>query len=380
MHIDGLTGFGSRIMSLGRVGSGTRADGTSAGGGAFDAAILSDLGKRLCLDRAQSMRLEDAESAGTAGRILGMMDRSMGEVEKILEEMSALAKAAEEDGPSDEDRLRMQIQMEALRERLRSAAKGMAHGLAKLSGQETSSSLSLIEASPGLWSGDARTVLDRALERAGRGEDWDVVEGYRYLHEISEVRIGGTDRSIRVAEGERFELPDDIDPAETVLACIGTPAGGEWSVADGEAQGPTVRQKIRQSGTIDLMDATSARQGRKRVEAELDAVRAMRESVRELAASHGAAGMLAGTSPSAIASDGRHAFGTPLGVMETDTVGGLNSDPRLTRPSDRLGAMFASVERLFQRIAASLTEGLISEAASVTDARYTNADWSSARS
>ena len=373
-QVNGLTGFFSRISSLGHTGA------TAWGRPKFDAlATRSDAdtvsfsgnGKRLSLSQSEKLSAK-SEKTGTAGTVLALMDKSMSEVESILDEMTSLAKSAGKEGLSDLERINKQIEMEALRSRLYSASRSMSHHLAEMSGQRTSGELTLVDASPGLWGGDRRTLLERARDRIEKGEKWDVVEGYRYLHTIEEVRIGGTDRSIKVEKGKRFELPDDIDPKKAVLCCIGTPAGGEWFVSDNK-EALSVRQKIKASGTIDLMDAKSAQEGVKRLEAELEDMKSMREKLAAFARDYSAEDMVQTVGENAPGGGGS-LFNTVLGVMKTQTATGLNATPQLVRPTNRLGEMFAKIDHLFQRVAKNLAEKMISEAAEVTDAAYTNAD------
>ena len=373
-QVNGLTGFFSRIASWGHTGA------TAWGRPKFDAlATRSDVdtvsfsgnGKRLSLSQSEKLSAK-SEKTGTAGTVLALMDKSMSEVESILDEMTSLAKSAGKEGLSDLERINKQIEMEALRSRLYSASRSMSHHLAEMSGQRTSGELTLVDASPGIWGGDRRTLLERARDRIGKGEKWDVVEGYRYLHTIEEVRIGGTDRSIKVEKGKRFELPDDIDPQKAVLCCIGTPAGGEWFVSDSK-EALSVRQKIKASGTIDLMDAKSAQEGVERLEVELEDMKAMREKLAAFARDYSAEDMVQTVGENAPGGGGS-LFNTVLGVMKTQTATGLNATPQLIRPTNRLGEMFAKVDSLFQRVAKNLAEKMISEAAEVTDAAYTNAD------
>lgn len=376
MQVNGLTGFFSRIASLGYRGvaawEGPKFNALTDRSGS-DTVSLSDIGKRLSLHRSKEL-LTNTGKTGPANAVLALMDKSMSEVESILDAMTALAESAGEEGLSDLDRINRQIEMEALRSRLYSASKAMNHKLAKMSGQETSGELTLVEASPGIWGGDHRTLLERARDRIENGEKWDVVEGYRYLHTIEEVRIGGTGRSIKVEKGERFELPDDIDPENAVLCCIGTPAGGEWFVSDSK-DALSVREKIKASGTIDLMDAKSAREGAARLKVELKDMKSMREKLAAFSEGYSAEDMTQTFGLVETASGGEgFFFNTILGVMKAPTTTGLNATPQLVRPTNRLGEMFAKVDSLFQRLARNLAEKRISEAVQVTDAAYTNAD------
>ena len=373
-QVNGLRNFFSRIASLGHTGA------TAWGRPKFnaltarsdaDTVSFSGRGKRLSLNHSEKLSA-NSEKTGTASTVLALLDKSMGEVESILKEMNSLAKSAGKEGLSDLERINKQIEMEALRLRLYSASRSMSHHLAEMSGQRTSGELTLVDALPGIWGGDRRTLLERARDRIEKGEKWDVVEGYRYFHTIEEVRIGGTDRSIKVEKGKRFELPDDIDPQKAVLCCIGTPAGGEWFVSDSK-EALSVRQKIKASGTIDLMDAKSAQEGVERLEAELEDMKAMREKLAAFARDYSAEDMVQTVGENAPGGGGS-LFNTVLGVMKTQTATGLNATPQLVRPTNRLGEMFAKIDHLFQRVAKNLAEKMISEAAEVTDAAYTNAD------
>lgn len=374
MQVNGLAGFFSRIASLGRTGTAAWERPTFnalTDQNNVDTVSFSAIGKRLSFHHSETL-LAKGGTTGPANTVLALMDKSMSEMESILNKMVSLAEGAEKEGLSDLDRINRQIEMEELRSRLYSASKSMAHDLAKMSGQETSGELTLVDASPGLWGGDDRTLLERARDRIENGEKWDVVEGYRYLHTIEEVRIGGSDRSIKVEKGERFELPEDIDPENTVLCCIGTPAGGEWFVSDSK-EALTVRQKIKASGTIDLMDAKSAQEGASRLKAELEDMKSMREKLAAFANDYSAEDMAQTFGENVSGGEG-FLFNTILGVMKTQTTTGLNATPQLIRPASRLGEMFAKVDGLFQKVARNLAEKMISEAVQVTDAAYTNAD------
>ncbi|NLL37778.1 MAG: hypothetical protein GX256_09695 [Fretibacterium sp.] len=378
MQVNGAADFFSRIASLGRTGTTAWERlrfNTPTAQGNVDTVSLSDIGKRLSFHRSESL-LGNGGKTGPTNTILALMDKSMSDVESILNKMNSLAEDAGKEGLSDLDRINKQIEMEELRARLYSASKSMTHSLAKMSGQETSGELTLVEASPGIWGGDHRTLLERARDRIENGEEWDVVEGYRYLHTIEEVRIGGTDRSIKIEKGERFELPDDIDPENAVLCCIGTPAGGEWFVCDGDSDTEgalSVRQKIQASGTINLMDAKSAQEGLARLKVELRDMKSMREKLTAFIKGCSAEDMTQ-TFGGDVSGGKGFLFNTVLGVMKTQTVTGLNATPKLVRPTSCLGEMFARVDSFLQKVARNLAEHMIAEAVQVTDAGYTNAD------
>jgi hypothetical protein len=204
---------------------------------------------------------------------------------------------------------------------------------------------------------------------------------------------------------------------------------GEWYISEGELMSdgkpvPTVSEILKASkeeGVIILMDAKSAAEGVKRLEREIEDLKAMREAFTTFSknyvpdtagAFNGNANKLSEGEISALI--GRIAqeeeakrqerereqnprvydkgadvnaaanetgandkpkmlsFNTPIGLMEC--VGGDNVKPELTRPSNAAGEMFAKIDRLFDRISKNLTTGRIDESNVMTRMVVSNAD------
>jgi hypothetical protein len=130
---------------------------------------------------------------------------------------------------------------------------------------------------------DARSMLERARDRALRGEAWDVAESYVKSSELRKVLVGEFGENRRVIEigrGEWFDLPPDVDPENDPILMMSETVGGSWIVT-GDREIPTVRQRLEESGTIILTDVKSAEKGVERIAEELEDLREMR---RELAA------------------------------------------------------------------------------------------------
>jgi len=267
--------------------------------------------------------------------MLQLMDESMTKVESILNEMKELAKLAAEPNVTIADRLKMQMEMEDLRYTLARALNSMSERLAQTAGHNVPN---LSHGS--LWVSPLNGVpnfLERALQRALSGEQWDAGEVLERLVEARKIFVG--DEVIKVERGEwvDFELPPGKKPedvgvmAETV---------GHRVVTTDDKNAPTARQTLEASGTILLMDVKSAKNGIERIEKELDAIREMREIFNVFSRQNN----------STTSRDNRHTdtegLRTELGVMSSAKDGAL----RLTSPTNPKGEMFAKIERMFGRI------------------------------
>jgi hypothetical protein len=331
---------------------------------------ISDFGKRLGFQPAKTASV-DLKSKINGNKFLLLMDRSMSKVESTLDEMRNLALAAADSSLSIVDRLQMQIRMENLRDKLNGDTNEMSFNLAEMSGYRVRD---LGVSSP---SGNS-ALLERALDRAMKGEAWDVAERY----EEEKPTIG--------PENEGDSL---------------APVTGRWVVTDDEKI-PTVSQILNDSGTIVLMDEMSALRSVERIEREQKAVRGIRKEFEEFVEKlqPPPQGSEMGKDESAVLAkileeeqtraealramlktngekensrlealkpqldtkkiegdgDGEEEslkFYTELGVMEYDA----DRIPRLTRPANPMGEMFAKIEKLFEKIGKSLSRSLVPE-------------------
>jgi hypothetical protein len=345
-----------------------------------DTLNLSEMGKRLRFHPGDAAKLGERSAAVSRDPILSLMDKSISTVEGILEQMSALALAAQGENLTSLDRIDMQMKMEDLRKELQTAANAMSAKLAEMSGQDVAKMRAFLPeaGSPALPGEDERSLLERARDRIAKGEEWDVAESYEIFSELKKVRVG--DREIQVKEGEQFELPPDVDPETAVILAFGERVGGRWNVED-DKNIPTVRQKLEASGTVVLMDAKSAARGAERIRREIDDLQQVREKFAEFASANARASSneqnAQKMSDADVASimegdtSGRIIFQTQLGVMEyTDGKPG----PRLTRPDSPRGSMFAMIERTFDRVSGNLAGASVSEAVS-GELRFTWTNW-----
>ena len=106
-QVNGLRNFFSSIASLGHTGA------TAWGRPKFnaltarsdaDTVSFSGKGKHLSLNHSEKLS-SNSEKSGTASTVLALMDKSMSEVEGILDEMTSLAKSAGKEGLSDLERI-----------------------------------------------------------------------------------------------------------------------------------------------------------------------------------------------------------------------------------------------------------------------------------
>jgi hypothetical protein len=403
MQINGVKEFLSRFITPPKTVAGGLASPLlpvpSQQKNAFDILNLSDIGKRLSFKTEKAPLLEGTRKTNNSDPILSLMDKSMTEVEEILAKMHALAVSARDDkNLSDLDRINMQIEMEELRARLNDATEAMSTKLANMSGQERNKN-QIIDPTPTL---DGSTVLERARARIMRGEKWDVAEGFKYHLELGELMVVGEvgERSYKVQTGEHFTLPEDIDPEKNVLLALAQPNfdnSGEWYVADGEFMPdgnpvPTVSQILKESGTIVLMDAKSAAEGVKRLESELEAMKAMREAFTTFSKNYTPSTPQQTANTARLTQelvdslkkskvngeedgdDNKRIFSTALGVMEIEFVGGGDKKPKLIRPTTPTGEMFAKIDRFFDRISKNITQGWINDSGVLTGNVWTNAD------
>jgi len=376
-----------------------------------DILDISDMGKRLRLNSGDITKLSEVTASTGGDSILQLMSKSMSEVEGILEKMKALAMVALDPNLSIVDRLNMQIDMEELKAKLSKSTNAMSEKFAKMSGvdMEKRKRHSFTDANvSGIGSEDMdeRLLLERARDRAIKGEAWNVAEGYEIFMELTRVHINGpemeAEKWIEVERGTWFELPSNIDLEKSVIMSNVEFVKSGWYVMDNkerlESKVPTVLEWLEASGTIILLDARSAAKGVERLEMQLDEMKQMREEFTRFCNENVPRSFGAGTKmsegeiyamigkiaqeqererekleadslPTREYEEGadvnvgvaeemdvqkkyeKESFHTQLGVMEFKDI----ISPRLTRPENRKGEMFARIERLFDKISEKFT-------------------------
>ena len=371
----------------------------------IDILDVSEAGRRLRLRPGETAKLSETRASTGGNPILQLMDKSLSNVEEILEKMRDLAKLATDPKFSIVDRLDMQIKMEELKEKLANATNSMSEKFAEMSGQDLKARRkeSLAgeskESSPGA---DTRSLLQRARDRAINGEAWNVAEGWEVFQEITKFFVKTPEMEagkwMNVEEGTWFELPENIDPETGMIFKIVEFVGSaRYVMSDKERLDNNARTTLEQleaSGTIILMDAQSAVRGVERLEMQLDEMKQMLESFAKFCnenasrsfsvsanrMSEGEISLLLGQiaqeqeaerlrleaekNPPRVYSEGADVneganrektgtrknesdtFHTQLGIMEY-----ANNGPRLTRPENPKGEMFARIENLFDKIA-----------------------------
>ncbi|MDR1978746.1 MAG: hypothetical protein LBQ42_08435 [Synergistaceae bacterium] len=298
---------------------------------------ISEAAKRLRFHSGDAAKLGERLAAANGDPALELMDKSLSQVEEILDEMKALAVAVQGEKLTKLDRIEMQIKMEDLREELRKTASEAHMKLADMLGVEGEAPLpldalkgvALIEGSSALPGEDERSLFERARDRITKGEEWDAAESCEIFNELKKVRVG--DREIQVETGEIFELPSDIDSSAAVMLNFGERVGGGWLVLSNDKDAPTVRQKLEASDTIILMDAKSAKEGVKRLETEINDLKQAHEKLIAFSQQY-------------------------KPEPEKEANADISKTPK--------GSMFERVKRLFKQIVNSITAGAVSEAAS----------------
>jgi hypothetical protein len=273
-----------------------------------DTLTISEAGKRLRFHSEDTVKLSKQSTETISDPLLQAMDKSIKEVNSILEKMKALTAAAQSEKLTKLDRMEMQIEMEDLRKNLREAMTASHLELAEMLGIEKgplySGSMEL--KSPALPGEDERSVLQRARDRLVKGEEWDVAEAYEVIESEDGERAGG----------QWVVLNDTDEPAVRKKREIDL----------------TVRQKLEKSNTIILMDAKSATEGVERLEEEIGKVNQMYERFTRFAQKY---------------------------QPESSDKAGTDVTDILKTPK---GGMFQSIERLFRGLLGSLAEGVVSEA------------------
>jgi hypothetical protein len=262
------------------------------------------------------VKLGEQSAETISDPLLQTMDKSIKEVDSILEKMKALAAAAQSDKLTKLDRMEMQIEMEDLRKDLREAMTASHLELAEMLGIEKgplySGSMEL--KSPALPGEDERSVLQRARDRLVKGEEWNVAEAYEVIESEDGERAGG-----------QWVVLNDTDDT------------GDPTVRKKREIDLTVRQKLEKSNTIILMDAKSAAEGVERLEEEIGKVDQMHKKFTRFAQKY---------------------------QSESSDKAGTDVADILKTPK---GGMFESIERLFKGLLGRLAGGVVSEAGAPRD-------------
>ena len=392
-----------------------------------DTMGIPDIGRRLRHNAGKTTKLIETKASVGGDPILQLINKSLLKVESILENMKALANTALDSNLSIADRITLQIKMEEQRDKLVGATNEMSRKLAEMSGMdmnESSGKLLKHMAEYGHFSHiDSRTLLERARDRALKGENWNVAEGYEVFMELSKVVVNNaemeTGKWIDVKNGEWFELPSDIDPETSIILLSVQPVRSSWYVMDDnerlESKTPTTLELLEASGTIILMDESSAAKGVERLEMQLDEMKKMRKEFANFCnenatrtfngnanrMSEGEISLLLGQiaqeeeekrqeSESVLQvyngdadanTTAREAeIRTPLGIMKFvfDIRQPYSGTPRLVRPNGPKGEMFARIENFFDNIAEKFARP-VSQAIGIGPVKqtYTNFDLSS---
>jgi hypothetical protein len=385
MQINGMREFLSQFTPrLDQLG------GKSGGANPFvirpekDFLDISEIGKRLSFNTEKASLLDRTRKANNSDPILSLMDKSMSEVEAILERMHELATKAADDNLSMLDRINMQIEMEDLRIELSNASNSMNTRFAKMSGyDEKFGEARRVQ----VFEGDSRTMLERARDRIMNGEKWDVAEGIKLYQQTSQVRHGDN----IIGQNENGMVVVDWPEDSVVLVEI-EPGNGlrefytlseEERHFNGKAE-PTVSEKLRATDTIVLLDSKSAAEGVKRLEREMDKLKAAREELNAFRADAKQNGMgmnkldlqvlmheyaqrqRADTEKDS-ENEEKRAFVTELGIMEIS-----NGLPKLVNPTSEKGALFAKLGNIFGSIANNLAKTMLDESSGITSVVITN--------
>jgi len=347
MRIAGANEFFSRFFTWPNQNAANNAVSPFLPGKRADIIDISEIGKRLSFRSDNVSLLDRNRAAGASDPMIQLMDRSITNVETILNQMKDLALAASK--ASITDRLQMQIEMEDLRYELSKALNSMSKDLAKTAGHvvpEISNGSLWISLDDG-YGNTENAVLKRALARALNGEAWDVGETHEVSKAARTIFVGGDMINVGKwgdcgSEWFEFELPPGMDPSQvTVLAEV----VGYRVVPTDDKNAPTVSQILERSGTIVLLDDKSAAEGVERIEKELEALREMRKALVAFSKQNSSTNSRSNRNTNE--ADGIH---TELGVMEGVNGKGL----RLTKPTNPKGMMFAQIGRLFDKISNNL--------------------------
>ncbi|MBQ7262961.1 MAG: hypothetical protein IJR14_04495, partial [Synergistaceae bacterium] len=260
MQIDGMREFAARTREL-SFGVAAR-DATSAGPlagrkrSATDAFDISDLGRRLCLERATASLVEEqkAEEAQPLPPVAARVDQFMAKAQGLLEQMRTIALTAQDESLSDLDRIELQIELEDLKDQLGGITRALRGDDPIDEPLRISDALHQGD-TIGLFGGDDTSVLSRARERILKGEAWDVREAWSASF-------------YDITEGS-WQVVDD----GTVWT-----QDAERDIVATERQVPTVREII-ETWSTSIMDAESATKAVEKFDRRIAAIEEWREDL-----------------------------------------------------------------------------------------------------
>lgn len=303
----------------------------------FDTASISELGKRLNIRSTQ--KTDKSNLTGKAGEVANLMSKSLSKFQEIFEKMYDLTQKASQDNLTSIERINSQIEMENLRNDLSEASWKLNEDFSMLSGHKPVKTLSEIannelQLRSEKFNGDTRNVLERAKDRILNGEEWDIAENYIEFVSSSE------DGELKVTDSK-------------------------WMVSNDE-EAITVSDKIKASGTINLMSSSTAKDGLKQIENEIMGVNHMRENFSSFLMDYTGDDLEKGLKVSELPTleEQQGKFDSILGIMQEayfnrDT--GEFTPPELVHPNNKLAFMFQRIDRLFNKVSGNLAGNFISE-------------------
>ena len=265
MQINGVNEFFSRIASL-NGSADVRGNSFSPtlipqGKAAHDSLLLSDVGKKLSLNVNKAPLLNEKQKIDISDPLLRRVDKSMAQVEDILEEMHKLATAAQDKKLTDLERVDMQIEFEELRKALTAVPMIMLSqsggpAIRRLRENDVAYE-AILRTDTFSLAGNGTNLLDRMRNRIKNGQEWNVREAFA---------PDTFDREVYNDEGH-------VEAVEVV-------AGGEWHVVD-DKNILTTRERLELSTPVVLMDAKSAADGAERIEQQINDVQKWRDRIAE---------------------------------------------------------------------------------------------------
>lgn len=244
-----------------------------------DSLSLSELGKRLSLNRGESSSLLEGRKADSVDSLPSWaqpMDKVLSQTIDILERMRKLAVAAQDKKLTDLERIEMQIEIEDLRANLNAVPRTL------LRKELQVEYVSLQEAYAALFKdgsesfGDCSSVLERARDRILNGQEWDVREAWSRGGFIRVTRDENGEDVQEVGAGNAWHVVDDRNVVTRVWQ------EGKYVYVDSGRKVPTVRERLEKASPVVVMDAQSAARGIGYLEKRIASARKFREQLPEL--------------------------------------------------------------------------------------------------
>lgn len=243
-----------------------------------DSLSLSELGKRLSLNRGESSSLLEGRKADSADSLPSWaqpMDKALSQTIDILERMRKLAVAAQDKKPTDLERIEMQIEIEDLRANLNAVPRTLLRK--ELQVEHVSLQEAYAAFKDGSESfGDYSSVLERARDRILNGQEWDVREAWSRGGFIRVTRDENGEEVQEVGAGNAWHVVDDRNVVTRVWQ------EGKYVYVDSGKKVPTVRERLEKASPVVVMDAQSAARGIGYLEKRIASARKFREQLPEL--------------------------------------------------------------------------------------------------